>query len=194
MDVGRLQKVGGNLWRTTGDISDNWKRMDEIGFSQFAIAGYTRAGRWNDPDMLEIGNGGMAADQYRTHMSLWALLAAPLLAGDDLRTMSDETKSILMNAEVIAIDQDPDAQPVKKISEQGPLVIAARPLLHHDLAVGLFNRGDAPARMTVTWKQLGWRGKPQVRDLWAHKDLGRLADQFSAEVPRHGVVLITVAK
>jgi len=187
-------KVGGNLWRTTGDISDNWKRMDEIGFSQFAIASYTRAGHWNDPDMLEIGNGGMTADEYRTHMSLWALLAAPLLAGNDLRTMSDETKSILMNAEVIAIDQDPDAQPVKKISEQGSLVIAARPLLHHDLAVGLFNRGDAPAQMTVTWKQLGFRGKLQVRDLWAHKDLGRFADQFSAKVPRHGVVLITVAK
>jgi alpha-galactosidase len=186
-------KVGGNLWRTTGDINDHWQRMDEIGFSQFDIAQYTRAGHWNDPDMLEIGNGGMTADEYRTHMSLWALLAAPLLAGNDLRTMTDETKSILMNTEVIAIDQDPNASPVKKISEQGPLVVAARPLLHQNWAVGLFNRGDAAAKVTVTWKQLGWHGKLQVRDLWAHKDLGRIADQYTADVPSHGVALITVS-
>jgi alpha-galactosidase len=185
-------KVGGNLWRTTMDISDHWQRMDEIGFSQFAIASYGQAGHWNDPDMLEIGNGGMTADEYRTHMSLWSLLAAPLLAGNDLRSMSEETKSILMNTEVIAIDQDPDAQPVKKISEQGPLVVAARSLMHQTWAVGLFNRGDAAAKVSVTWKELGLHGKLQVRDLWAHKDLGNVADQFSAEVPSHGVVLITV--
>jgi alpha-galactosidase len=185
-------KVGGNLWRTTGDINDHWDKMDEIGFSQFDIASYTQAGHWNDPDMLEIGNGGMTADEYRTHMSLWSLLAAPLLAGNDLRTMTEETKSILMNTEVIAIDQDPEAHPVKKISEQGHLVVAARPLMHQTWAVGLFNRGDAAAKVSVTWKDLGLHGKLQVRDLWAHKDLGKVADQFSAEVPSHGVVLITV--
>ncbi len=187
-------KVGGNLWRTTGDINDHWQRMDEIGFSQFKIAAYAQPGHWNDPDMLEIGNGGMTADEYRTHMSLWSLLAAPLLAGNDLRTMSDETKSILMNTEVIAIDQDPAAHTVKKVSEQGPLVVAARQLLHHDWAVGLFNRGDAAAKMTVTWKELGWHGKHQVRDLWAHKDLGAIADQYTSEVPPHGVALITVQR
>ncbi len=185
-------KVGANLWRTTGDINDTWKRMEEIGFKQFDIAQYTQAGHWNDPDMLEIGNGGMTADEYRTHMSLWSLLAAPLLAGNDLRTMSDETKSILMNTEVIAIDQDPEAHPVKKISEQGPIVIASRQLMHQTWAVGLFNRGDATAKVSVNWKDLGLHGKLQVRDLWQHKDLGRIADQFSADVPSHGVVLITV--
>jgi alpha-galactosidase len=97
-----------------------------------------------------------------------------------------------MNTEVIAIDQDPDAKPVKKISEQGPLVVAARPLLHQTWAVGLFNRGDAAAKMSVSWKGLGLHGKLQVRDLWAHKDLGKVADQFSVEVPSHGVVLIAV--
>ena len=97
-----------------------------------------------------------------------------------------------MNAEVIAIDQDPTARPVKKISEQGPLVVAARLLMHQDFAVGLFNRGDSAAKVSVTWKELGMHGKLQVRDLWAHKDLGRIADQFSAQVPAHGVVLITV--
>jgi alpha-galactosidase len=187
-------KVGGNAWRTTGDISDHWQRMDEIGFSQFAIASFAQAGHWNDPDMLEIGNGGMTADEYRTHMSLWSLLAAPLLAGNDLRRMTEETKSILMNAEVIAIDQDPNAQPVKKVSEQGSLVVAARPLMHQTWAVGLFNRGAAATKVSVTWKEIGMRGKLQVRDLWAHKELGRVADQFSADVPSHGVVLITVKR
>ena len=142
--------------------------------------------------MLEIGNGGMTADEYRTHMSLWSLLAAPLLAGNDLRTMSDETKSILMNKEVIAIDQDPKALPVKKISEQGSVVVAARPLRDNTWAVGIFNRGTTPAKIKVSWSELGLHGKLQVRDLWAHKDLGKVADQFSADVPAHGVVLITV--
>jgi len=184
--------VGGNLWRTTDDIRDKWKSMEDIGFSQFKIASYTQAGHWNDPDMLEIGNGGMTSDEYRTHMSLWSLLAAPLLAGNDLRTMSDETKSILMNREVIAIDQDPGAKPVKKISEQGTALVAARPLEDSTVAVGLFNRGASATTITVRWDDLGLRGKLRVRDLWAHKDLGEVADQFSVSVPSHGVALITV--
>ncbi|MGC9997822.1 MAG: glycoside hydrolase family 27 protein [Terriglobia bacterium] len=185
-------KVGGNLWRTTGDISDHWKSMEEIGFRQFAIAPYAQPGHWNDPDMLEVGNGGMSNDEYRAHMTLWSLLAAPLLAGNDLRSMSADTKAILMNREVIAIDQDPDAKPVKEILEQGPTVIAARPLSDKSAAVGLFNRGEADATVVVRWSDLGFQGAPAVRDLWAHKDLGTIADRFSASVPAHGVVLIKV--
>jgi alpha-galactosidase len=166
--------------------------MTEIGFSQFAVAPFAAAGHWNDPDILQVGRGGMTADEYRTQFSLWSLLAAPLLAGNDLRSMDDVTKSILLNKEVIAVDQDPEAKPVKKISEQGPLVIAARPLQNNSWAVGFFNRGDAPAKMAVAWSDLGLRGKLKVRDLWAHRDLGKVADQFTAEVPTHGVVLITV--
>ncbi len=112
-------RTGGNLWRTTGDIRDEWESMDRIGFSQLEIASYTRAGHWNDPDMLEIGNGGMNADEYRTHMSLWSLLAAPLIAGNDLRSMTDETKSILMNTDVIAIDQDTAVKPVQLLTQAG---------------------------------------------------------------------------
>ncbi len=185
-------KVGGNLWRTTGDISDHWKSMEEIGFRQFANAPYAQPGHWNDPDMLEVGNGGMSSDEYRTHMTLWSLLAAPLLAGNDLRSMSDDTQAILMNREVIAIDQDPDAKPVKEILEQGPTVIAARPLSDKSVAVGLFNRGEAEATVVLRWSDIGFQGAPAVRDLWAHKDLGRIADRFSAKVPAHGVVLIKV--
>ena len=187
-------KVGGNLWRTTGDITDDWKRMEENGFQQFDIAAYARPGHWNDPDIMEIGNGGLTPAECRTHMSLWSLLAAPLLAGNDLRTMSEENKSILLNTEVIAIDQDPTAQPARKISDQGKLTVAARPLKNQAWAVALFNRSDAATTMSVKWSDLGLHGKLRVRDLWAHKDLGKMADQFSAEVPSHGVVLITVKR
>ncbi len=198
-------KVGGNLWRTTGDISDNWKSLENIGFSQFEIAPYARPGHWNDPDMLEIGNGGMTADEYRTHMSLWALLAAPLLAGNDLRNMSDETKSILMNTEVIAIDQDPAAKPVQVTSRDGNTAVLARPLQDHSTAVGLFNRGDQPAEVSVmnaivgaaesNWSAMNPAGKKKlrVRDLWKHQPVEMRGDGSSASVPAHGVVLLKVA-
>ena len=187
-------KVGGNLWRTTGDITDDWKHMAANGFRTLEIASYAQPGHWNDPDILEIGNGGMTNEEYRTHMSLWSILAAPLLAGNDLRTMSEETKAILLNTEVIAIDQDPLGLPAKKISDHDDLTVAARPLKNKTWAVGLFNRSTAPAKMSVAWSDLGLRGKLYVRDLWAHKDLGRIADQFTIEVPSHGVVLITVRR
>src|SRR5712671_5339604 len=94
--------VGGNLWRTTGDITDKYARMAEIGFGQAGLARFAGPGHWNDPDMLEVGNGGMTTDEYRTHMSLWAILAAPLLAGNDLSTMTPETVALLTNRDVIA--------------------------------------------------------------------------------------------
>jgi alpha-galactosidase len=187
-------KVGGNFWRTNDDIGDNWPSVEKIGFSQFDIARYARPGHWNDPDMLQVGLGGMTADEYRTQMSLWSLLAAPLIASNDLRSMSVETKLILLNTEIIAIDQDPEAKPVKKISEQGKLVVSARPLKNNTWAVGLFNRGNTTAKMCVAWSDLGLDGNLQVRDVWAHKDLARVAEQFSADVPSHGVVLITAKR
>ena len=188
-------KVGGNLWRTTGDISDHWASMSKIGFAQFDIASYIRPGHWNDPDMLEIGNGGMNADEYRTHMSLWSLLAAPLLAGNDIRSMSDETKSILMNKEVIAIDQDPDANPVRRLSEPDATSVIATRLLHDgSVALGLFNRADQPQTIDVKWDNIGLtRRKVQARDLWKHEDVQVSAEGYSASVPAHGVVLLKLA-
>ncbi len=187
-------RVGGNLWRTTGDISDNWRSLERIGFRQFDIAPFIKPGHWNDPDMLEIGNGGMTADEYRTHMSLWAMLAAPLLAGNDLRSMTDETKEILTNAEVIAIDQDPDAKPVQRIS--GPdatAVITARPLHDGAWAIALFNRGDQPQPVTINWSSVGLAGKRlRARDLWKHADVQLAGDSYAATVPAHGVVLLKV--
>jgi alpha-galactosidase len=187
-------RTGGNLWRTTGDIRDEWESMDRIGFSQLEIASYTRPGHWNDPDMLEIGNGGMNADEYRTHMSLWSLLAAPLIAGNDLRNMSDETKSILMNVDVIAIDQDAAAKPVQLLTQQEKVEILDRPLHDRSVAVGLFNRGDAPASGSFAWDSLKLPGqKLKVMDLWKHEPVTPSAGSFTATIPPHGVVLLKVS-
>jgi alpha-galactosidase len=187
-------KVGGNLWRTTGDISDNWRSMDRIGFRQFDIAPFIKPGHWNDPDMLEIGNGGMNADEYRTHMSLWSLLAAPLLAGNDLRSMSDETKEILLNSEVIAIDQDPDGKPVQRLSAPDATAVSlARPLHDGSLAVGLFNRADHAQSVAIQWSSVNLAGKKlQGRDLWMHADVPLTGDEYTVTVPAHGVVLLKV--
>jgi len=188
---------GGNLWRTTGDISDRWESMSRIGFSQLKLAAYAKPGHWNDPDMLEIGNGGMTADEYRTHMSLWSLLAAPLIAGNDLRTMSDETKSILMNTEVIAIDQDPNYKPATSVSSENNIEVWMRPLHDGSVAVGLFNRGDAPAEATFKRSSLppNLAGKKvKARDLWKHEAVTIGADGFTATVPSHGVVLLKISK
>src|SRR5262249_28205 len=188
--------VGANLWRTTGDISDNWKSLERIGFRQLDIASYTKVGRWNDPDMLEIGNGGMTAEEYRTHMSLWSLLAAPLLAGNYLRTMSDETKSILTNPEVIAIDQDADGKPIKRISDpDATAVVLARPLHDGSVALGLFNRADQPQEINVKWEALGLAAgkKMLARDLWKNAAVAVSGDGYQTTVPAHGVVLLKVS-
>ena len=123
--------------------------------------------------MLEIGNGGMTRHEYRTHMSLWSMLAAPLLAGNDLRSMTDETKSILMNGEVIAIDQDRAGTPPTQISEpNASLVVLARQLHDGSYAVGLFNRGEQAQTIDVAWRAIGLAGKPlRGRDVWKHADL-----------------------
>ena len=188
-------KVGGNLWRTTGDIRDTWDSMDKIGFSQIAISSYTRPGHWNDPDMLEIGNGGMNADEYRTHMSLWSMLAAPLIAGNDLRSMSDETKSILMNKEVIAIDQDPAAKPVQSLSVNGQMETLTRVLADGSLIVGVFNRGGTAMPAALPWSSLpaDFSGKKlAVRDLWKHESVAMSGGRYTESVPAHGVRLLRI--
>jgi alpha-galactosidase len=184
--------AGGNLWRTTGDIGDTWQSMEAIGFGQSDLARWARPGHWNDPDMLEVGNGGMTATEYRTHMSLWSLLAAPLLAGNDLRTMSKETLELLTNPEVIAIDQDALGKQARRVSQDGKLEVWARPLAGGRVAAGLFNRGNERTRVTARWTDLGLKGRTRVRDAWARKELGSFADAFAAEVEPHGVALVVV--
>lgn len=182
--------VGANAWRTTGDISDHYARMEEIGFGQAGLAKFAGPGHWNDPDMLEVGNGGMTTEEYRMHISLWAILAAPLLAGNDLTTMTPETISLLTNREVIAVDQDGLGKQGDRISAEGPIEIWARPLADGGKAVGVFNRHPTAISATVDFKQLGFRKAVQVRDIWQGKDLGKMEDPYSVVVPPHGVVLL----
>lgn len=182
-------EVGATLWRTTGDIDPSFDRMSLIGFMQSGLERYAGPGHWNDPDMLEVGNKGMTHDESVLHMSLWAILSAPLLAGNDLGKMTPETISILANKEVIAIDQDSLGQQGYRLSAVGPLEVWVRNLSNGDKAVALFNRGMAPQEMHFDVKSIGW-SKAKARDLWRHQDLGTLSDDYSALIPRHGVLLL----
>ena len=184
--------VGGNLWRTTGDIRDAWDSMSRIGFGQNDLAQWARPGHWNDPDMLEIGNGAMSETEYKTHMSLWAMLAAPLLAGNDLRSMSPAILEILTNREVIAIDQDKDGKQGKSVWKSGDQEIWTRPLSGKAQAVALFNRAKDEAKMTVRWADLGIT-KTRVRDLWLHQDIESPGPEYTVSVPGHGAVLLRVS-
>jgi alpha-galactosidase len=190
----RWGPVTGNLWRTTDDISDNYDRMSLIGFSQNGLEKFAAPGHWNDPDMLEVGNGGMSRDEYRTHMALWAILAAPLLAGNDLRTMTAETKELLTNPEVIAVDQDSGGVQGQRVWEEGSLEIWVKRLADGGAAVGLFNRTEAAFKMQLDSRLIGVRPMAQLRDLLDHKDLGVINDSYTAEVPKHGVVMLRVSK
>jgi alpha-galactosidase len=184
--------VGGNLWRTTGDIRDAWDSMSKIGFGQNELAQWAKPGHWNDPDMLEVGNGAMSEDEYRTHMSLWSILAAPLLAGNDLRNMTPAILEILTNREVIAIDQDKDGKQGRQVWKSGEQEIWTRPLSGKAQAIGIFNRAAAPAKVAVHWGDLGITGKAHLRDLWRHKDIDWQGPDYSVTVPAHGVVLLRV--
>ncbi|MGA7711632.1 MAG: glycoside hydrolase family 27 protein [Rhizomicrobium sp.] len=193
----------GNLWRTTGDIYDHWEGKNANGYSigmlnivdmQVGLAAFAGPGHWNDPDMLEIGNGGMTGEEYRAHFSLWAMLAAPLIAGNDLSAMSDETKSILMNREVIAIDQDPLGVEANRVAKDGNYEVWARPIKGGGRAVVLLNRSSEPHDITVTWDQLQYPDslKATMRDLWRHQDLPPAVGSFTSSVAGHGVVMVTI--
>jgi alpha-galactosidase len=192
----------GNLWRTTGDIQDCWdckKDWGGMGFIhildlQDTLEPYAGPGHWNDPDMLEVGNGGMNAIEYRSHFSLWCILAAPLMAGNDVRNMSPEIAGILMNKELIAVDQDPLGLQGRRVKRSGDQDVWVKQLADGSRAVALLNRGTAESQMSVSWSDIGYPNElsASVRDLWAKKDLGKLEGGFSAEVPSHGVVVIKV--
>jgi alpha-galactosidase len=184
--------VGGNLWRTTGDITDEYRVMAEIGFNQNGLEKYAGPGHWNDPDMLEVGNGGMNEDEYRTHMSLWSILAAPLIAGNDLSKMTPYTLEMLTNREVLAVDQDALSRQGYRIAQEGPFEVWMKPMADGSKVVGLFNRQRSTEQMTVDFSQIGISSEAAVRDLWLKKDVGIFKDKFSAFVPRHGVVFVRI--
>ena len=188
-------QVGANLWRTTGDISANFDRMSLIGRGQAGLAKYAGPGHWNDPDMLEVGNGRLTEDENRPHMTLWAMLAAPLIAGNNLTGMKPEIAAILMNKEVIDIDQDALGRQGDRIYAEGPVEIWAKPLTGGRKAVAIFNFGESASDMHGIGLHLKEAGLPShvtARDAWAAKDLGRIGDDTQFTVPRHGVVLLVV--
>jgi alpha-galactosidase len=161
---------------------------------QTELHAYAGPGHWNDPDMLEVGNGHMTTSEYRAHFSFWCLLAAPLMAGNDLRELSPETKEILLNKEVITVDQDPLGIQGRKVADAGPTQVWMKPLSGAARAVILFNRGSAVSPISVTWEQIGLApgAEAQVRDLWAKKDLGTFKARFTATVKPHDVAMIRV--
>jgi alpha-galactosidase len=187
-------EVGAQMWRTTDDIDDSYGRMVTIGFSQAGLSKYAGPGHWNDPDMLEIGNGKMSEDEYRTHMSLWVLLAAPLLAGNDLSKMTDADKSLLMNKEAIAIDQDSLGKQGDRLYQSGDFDVWTKPLSGGRVAVGLFNRSWDNRDVSVDLAEIGFRNGANLRDVWKQKDLGHRSGVFTDTLPKHGATLLIVSK
>lgn len=190
----------GNLWRTTGDIKDCWDCQRNWGFGwtlildqQDGLAKFAGPGHWNDPDMLEVGNGGMNADEYRAHFSFWCLLAAPLIAGNDLGKMSDTIKNILTNTEAIAVDQDKLGIEGSKKLDEGNFEVWTKQLSGGDWAVILFNRGTDSVDVNVTWSQFGLNDTYATRDLWLKTDLGKTKG-FTGKIDGHRVVFYKLKK
>jgi alpha-galactosidase len=179
------------MWRTGPDIGDpNSDRTTLVGFQQAGLERFAGPGRWNDPDMLMVGLGKLDVNENRMQMSLWCLLAAPLLASADLTKISSADLAILTNPEVIAIDQDPAGVQGYRVFEEGPLEVWVKPLADGSKAVGLFNHDERATPVTASFKEVGIRESASVRDLWARKTLGVFKDSFTAEVPTNGAVLL----
>ncbi|AED91290.1 alpha-galactosidase 2 [Arabidopsis thaliana] len=186
----------GNSWRTTGDIQDNWKSMTLIADQNDRWASYARPGSWNDPDMLEVGNGGMTKEEYMSHFSIWALAKAPLLIGCDLRSMDKVTFELLSNKEVIAVNQDKLGIQGKKVKKEGDLEVWAGPLSKKRVAVILWNRGSASANITARWAEIGLNSSDIVnaRDLWEHSTYSCVKKQLSALVEPHACKMYTLTR
>ncbi|MGW4568506.1 NPCBM/NEW2 domain-containing protein [Streptomyces sp. NPDC004561] len=183
----------GHLWRTTGDISDNWSSMLSILKQNLPLAPYAGPGHWNDPDMLEVGNGGMTDTEYRSHFSLWSVMAAPLLIGTDLRKASPATLDILDNKEVTAVDQDPLGKQGTVVSSAGGRWVIAREMKDGSRAVALFNESATAQRIATTASAVGLPAADAytLRDLWQHRSYNT-AGTLAATVPAHGTVLLRV--
>jgi alpha-galactosidase len=196
------KQIGGNLWRTTEDILNCWDcRTDWGGMGfvhildlQVGLECYAGPGHWNDPDMLEVGNSGLTVSESRAHFSLWTILAAPLIAGNDIIKMNNEIRDILTNKEVIAIDQDPLGKQGTRVKKLGDLEVWSRQLHDGSRAVVLFNRGKDTAEISFSWTDIGYPNNlnAKVRDLWKHKDIGNFTGSFSANVKNHDVIMIKV--
>ncbi len=193
----------GQLWRTTSDLVSCWDCVKDWGGAgilptldkQVGLESYSGPGGWNDPDMLQVGNSGLSLEESRAHFSLWCILAAPLIAGNNLGAMKPGVREILLNQEVVAVDQDPDGKPGTRVKDGGKGgEIWAKPLKDGAWAVCLLNRGLKSADVGMLWKGLGLKDdQMKVRDLWAHRDLGVFDGGYSVSLPSHGVALLKVS-
>ena len=196
-------QVGGNSWRTTGDINDSWASMAGIGFHQNGLEKFAGPGHWNDPDMLVVGYVGWGpalhptkltpSEQY-THISLWCLLSSPLLIGCDLTKLDDFTLNLLTNDEVLEVNQDELGKQASRISQDGDSQVWAKPMADGSYAVGLFNVGRQPRTVTADLSLLGLTGQASVRDLWRQQNLPPATGKITQTIPRHGCALLRVAK
>lgn len=199
------ESVGGNAWRTTGDIRDTWERMSKIGFSQAGLEEYAGPGHWNDPDMLVVGYVGwsknlrptyLSPNEQYTHISLWSILNSPLLIGCDLTKLDDFTFGLLANPEVIALNQDVLGKQASRIIETGGVQVWTKALADGSIAVGIFNLGEEPVNYKLNFADLKLAGKQTVRNVWTREDKGVYTDAVDAKINRHGVQLykLSVAK
>ncbi len=192
----------GNLWRATGDIINKWSGTEKWGgFGVVQILDqvdgletYAGPGHWNDPDMLEVGNGVLTDTEARAHFSMWCILAAPLIAGNDIRSISAETKAILTNKDLIAVDQDALGIQGHRVKKDGDLEVWSKQLSDGGRAVALLNRSEAEKQITVTWQEIGYPEslKVSVRDLWSGNTSESTNGKYSASVPRHGAVVVRI--
>jgi alpha-galactosidase len=184
--------LGGNSWRTTGDIEARWQSIYDIASQQSGLEKYAGPGHWNDPDMLEVGNGKLSMAENRTHFSWWALLAAPLLAGNDLPNMKPEVKAILTNKDVIAIDQDPLGKQGKHVYSDGEIEVWTRELQGGAMAIAVINVGSSrysthPFHLDL--EKIGLHGEQTGKDLWTGKPV-TLTNQQPIELPSHDILLV----
>lgn len=201
----------GHLWRVTADIRDCYQCLFDWGdvgvlnvIDKMAdLYPYAGPGHWNDAEMLEVGNGGMTKDEYITHFSMWCMLAAPLMAGNDLTKMDKDTHEILTNKEVIAVDQDPMGEQGRRFMDMGEKEIWAKPLSNGELAVCFLNRTDFPWKLDYNWRaqtiyfanEVNIHANEYViRDLWKHKDIGTTAQNTKTTIPAHGVLMVRLSK
>lgn len=201
----------GHLWRTTPDIRDcfqctfDWGGLGVLDIidKQVGLEKYAGPGHWNDPDMLEIGNGGMTYDEYKTHFSMWAMLAAPLMAGNDLRNMDAQTKEILTNTDVIAVNQDKKGVQATKFMDMDEYEIWAKSLDGAEVAICFLNRSNQPWKLDYDWKKQTMyfirdvslsKKVYNVYDLWQHKSIGKTDKNLKVEIPAHGALMVRLSE
>jgi len=193
----------GHLWRTTEDIQDCWDCVNEWGGlgwvkildKQAGLEQYAGPGHWNDPDMLEVGNGGMTATEYKCHFSMWCMLAAPLMAGNDIRSMSHETREILTNKEAISVNQDKLGKQARRIVQSDGYQMWVKELSGNEIAVAFFNGGDSSITTNVSWpyilRKFGLKKKSYtLRDLWKHENIGTTDTPLQVRIKPHDILMV----